>query len=200
MSVYGSNDSSGGAPMAPPGGLVTIAWLWISSGVLLLFAGLLTFVADGGGAALELTQLKAAGLLPPNFELRLEALTALERHSSALGWGQLVIGLAAAIGGYYLLRCRYWARVLVEVLTWATLVYLGWGYFLWMGLWDGLVAALGEYYRLDGAALHGLGNVLGISMVVLFAAPMVWVLFYLHGAKVRRAVASARRSRRGGIR
>ena len=169
-----------------PAGIAAIAWLWIAGGILLLISGLLTWaVLTLFGSALP--ALIAPGGVPAGIEL----MNALLSHVGVLVWGQVAMGALSIYAGAQFLKMRAWARTAVEVLTWISLAYVlvNGAYFLYM--WESIATDLSKQLLMDANALRITGYVTVVTLTVIFAVPLGFMINYLRAPVVRQAIAAA---------
>ncbi len=172
-----------------PAGVVAIAWLWIVGGILLLISALLTWAV--------LTLFESA--LPPasapaHAPAEIVLINTLLNNMGVLVWSQVAIGALSIYAGTQFLKLRLWARIAIEALTWISLVYVlaNGAYFLYM--WESIVIDLSKQLMVDGDALRITGYVTVVTLTVVFAVPLGFMIKYLRAPAVRQAVAAANRS------
>jgi len=99
---------------------------------------------------------------------------------------QLAAGLVAIVSAIYLLRLRYWARTVLEVLAWLVLAFTGGFAVLFFGSFGGF----GPFEEIG--TLETSFVVLSAVILVTYAAPFAIVLYHLRSDKLKNAL------RRGG--
>lgn len=172
-----------------PAGIAAIAWLWIVGGILLLISALLTWVV----LSLFGSALPTAGA-PAGVPAGLDLLSALQGQIGVLVWAQVAMGVVSVIAGAQLLKLRAWARTAVEVLTWISLIYVIGNGVYFLTLWDSIAADLSKQLMVDSDALRSTGYVTMVTLTVVFAVPLGFMLKYLRAPVVRQAIAAANRS------
>jgi len=100
--------------------------------------------------------------------------------------GELAAGLVAIVSAIHFLRLRYWARTVLEVLTWLVLASTGGFAVLFFGSFGGFGPFEG-FGPLDSSFV-----VLSAVILVTYAAPFAVVLYHLRTDKLKNAL------RRGG--
>lgn len=172
--------------VARPAGVTAIAWLWIAGGILLLVSALLTWAVLSLIGPVTAT---AAGRIP----LESAMISAVSSNIGVLVWTQAALGVPSIVAGVQFLKLRRWARTVIEILTWVSLAYvlINGGYFLYV--WESIAADLSKQLMLERGALVTLGYVTMVTLTVIFAAPLGFMLRYLRGAEVKQAIDAAAR-------
>lgn len=167
-----------------PTGVTVIGWSWIILGILMIFSG-----AMGLFAYLMLNEAIDGYDLPPHAPSILGASVWIFENFVPLIIAQTLIALIAVIGGIQFLRRRVWARVVLEVLSWLSLVYVvGFGIFsitAWLSITGSLPAD-----QIDVGV--GFFRIFGIAVVTIitaiFAVSLGITIKYLRSSIARNAM------------
>jgi hypothetical protein len=170
-----------------PNSVAVIAWTWIIGGALMLVFGLIG-LAGVPRMSEVMSQGAAQGHVTAAFGIRM----ALSNYIVGLTLGQAALSVVSVIAGVYLLKLRAWARGVIELLCWFTLISviaLGFVWFpLWMTLSDSLLPADGS---VDVHKVKMVGVAAGGVVMVIAVLPLVAMIRSLRGPDVRRAVGSS---------
>lgn len=98
---------------------------------------------------------------------------------------QLAVAVGGVVSGVAFLRLKAWARTVLEVLAWLLLVGLVAFTVVWMVNW----IAMNDQMALRNSGFASMGIVMGIVVSVVYGGPLVVMLVYLRGPKVRGALA-----------
>lgn len=167
-----------------PTSIPVIAWTWIIGGVLMLLLGILTLAAIPRMAEL---MSQAGGQHHMSASLGMQM--AVSNDILWLTLIQSVLSIAAIFAGVYFLKLRAWARGVLELLSWFTLVSVVAMGFVWFPLW---MAASEDLLPKDGTVdIHRvkmIGAAAGGVVMVIAALPLVAMIRSLRGKGVRQAM------------
>lgn len=96
---------------------------------------------------------------------------------------QICIALIGFISGINFLKLKAWSRRVLEALSWFFLVLCAGFMFFWEYMWITQVPAGSE-----PEAFKWLGAVMGLVISCIYVVPLVIMLKYLRGEKVRNAL------------
>lgn len=168
-----------------PTGIKVIAWTWIISALVVGADEVLGMMATS-----MLGQMDQLGMeVPP----QLAGMVASATQFGAMDVAQIAAAVAGVVGGIALLRLKAWARVLIELLTWLTLVYTVARGILWSYAWKTMSGEIARDVGMDvdPHMLQTVGVATGIVLTLTFAVPLVLMIRYLRGAQARAATAPA---------
>jgi len=113
----------------------------------------------------------------------------LSENFPSLVWAQLVFGALALVAGVEFLKLKPWARTILEVLSWLSLVYvIGFG-LLWVAMWSFMIGQFSLMQMpFDIERFQAIGLVSGLVVSLAFAIPLVWFIKVLRGRVVREAI------------
>ena len=171
--------------LSRPGTVTVIGWIWICAGAA-LFMG----VAMAGFSFLigSHVDVPSNANLPPELGL----INVLLGNVAVLMTIQFAIAAAAIWAGIEFLRLKRWARAVLEILSWATLMWAtGFGIY-WVYAWV-LISGQSAPTASQGApdAFQLTGAVFGMLTTVVFSIALVVMIWSLRSDQVRRAVAGA---------
>ena len=162
-------------------GVALIAWVWIVTGGLMAVGTLLSLAFGGMEPALG----EIPGL-PAEAAPLLDAVDLLFRWWIPLNLLQLVFGVVSLVAGVRLLALRNWAALMLEGLSWVSVVgsfgIATLGGMLWVRLLAGFPPEVTEF---DLALARNAGIGVWVGIGVLAAAPFAWMALYLRTSKVR---------------
>ena len=166
-----------------PGGVAAVAWVWIVSGVLIILSGLM-----GIGALAQISELTPPHQRPALPPL-LAAMSGLSHYLILVTLVQMAVAAVAVVAGVYYLRLRAWARSILELLTWMSLVLtLSLG-FLWMPMWMGMSnELLPSGTGVDPRTLKAAGVITGAAVMIVGAVPLILMIKSLRSRAAREAV------------
>lgn len=159
-----------------------IAWIWLTTGGLLLFSGLLCLLIDALLPA-DLTPLPPDA--PPAL-VALEPVLALQRYLAGAGAMQSAIGISGLVGGAGLLRRRAWGRIVLLWVTWITLA-LGLALTWLSGPWlVRVVEHLSSFLPFPGPPPSARSiEVTNLLTGLIGLCPLVWIGWRLHDPALR---------------
>lgn len=170
-----------------PTGITITAWLWIATGGLMIFSGVMAGFAYA-----------VAGLMgqpptePADIPSELMLMNIIFRYFGVFVVVQLIVAALALWSGIGLLKLKAWARTAIEALSWLALVYcLAFGVF-WVYTW---VSVAGQVPPSAGApvdldAFQFMGAIMGLVVTAMFTVPLWFMIRYLRGAEARAATQS----------
>lgn len=96
---------------------------------------------------------------------------------------QIIVAVLGLVSGIHFLKLKVWSRAVLEALTWLVLVYvIG---FMGYAVYDIAFSGSAESPVIIGNLV---GIALGVMITAVYAVPLGIMLWYLRGAKVRRAM------------
>jgi hypothetical protein len=98
---------------------------------------------------------------------------------------QFGIAVLAIIAGVSFLKLKTWSRKVLEVLTWLLLLFVLGFMVYWLFGW------LSFMPEQSSSGLDVIGAVMGVVITAIYAVPLVIMLRYLRGEKVRNALAGS---------
>lgn len=168
--------------MQRPTSVTVIGWLSIGLGIITAFSGLFALIVFS-----TMPPQTPQGPLPSNFPPPFALMFKLFDYFPFFAGGQLAVAAAMIIGGAAFLKCKAWARTLLEVLAWLGLAYLvAFGAFWLYG-----VASMGPSGPQDPGApplFFPMLFAMGLLVILSFLVPTIVVIKVLRGATVRRAM------------
>ena len=177
----------GMAPMEThqrPNSIPVIAWSWIIGGVLMLILGIITLAAVPRMSEL-MSQVGDQRHMSASLGMRM----AVSNYILGLTLVQTVLSIAAIFAGVYFIKLRAWARGVLELLSWLTLISVVAMGFIWFPLW---MAASNDLLPRDGTVdIHRvkmIGAAAGGLVMVIAAIPLVAMIRSLRGKAVRLAM------------
>ena len=170
-----------------PGSIPIIAWTWIIGGMLMLLLGIFTLVAVPRMSEL-MSQVGGQRHMSASMGMRL----AVSNYIVGLTVIQSALSIAAILAGVYFLKLRAWARGMLELLSWLTLIsVIGMG-FIWLPLW--MAASedlLPNVTAVDMHKVKMIGAAVGGVVVIVAAIPLIVMIKSLRGKAVRAAMLPA---------
>ena len=154
--------------------VTVIGGVWIVFGVLMFLSsvmGLLSWNMVGEAAKSE-----------PNFHQNMPSIMSFFPHIVAVQSIVAIFGLISAIN---FLRLRSWSRAVLEIVTWILLIAIAGFSVYWEVGWVSSSFSNGP----DGFDI--LGAVMGLFIFAMFVIPLVIMLRYLRGDKVKNATQPA---------
>jgi TRAP-type C4-dicarboxylate transport system permease small subunit len=173
-----------------PTGITITAWLWIVMGVLMALSGLM------GVFAYSMMQQMGSPPMPSDAPAGYVPMNKMFQYFGALLVAQTVAAILAVSAGIALLYLKAWARTTLEILSWLAFLYcVGFGIF-WVYTWISMTghAPTGET-PFDTSTFQIMGAVMGLVVILVFAAPLWIMIRYLRGNEVRTAISSAKSAR-----
>lgn len=162
-----------------PATLSLVAWSWLLTGVLLMLGSVLILFAGG-----MVNPEQVAAQLPPEFAGMLVDM----KTSRAAMLVQLAVGIVALTAGAQLLALRAWARTAVELLSWASLAYVGYAAWRWSAMFATMSGDIANGAMVDAAGMRGVGFAVAVLVAVVLAIPLVLMIKYLRTRAVRELV------------
>lgn len=163
-----------------PRGVGLVAWSWIVLGALTALLALLYSAAIDG-----MKELSASGAVPGMPDLKDMQLDAGSGLVIALHY---VFAIAAIAAGIQFLKLRAWARTMLEILSWVSLVLVAVLGVVWMVMWNSItLKMLGP--EAPTGTLFAIGLAVDVVLVLLSAVPLWMMIRFLRSAAVRGATA-----------
>ena len=172
--------------VARPTGVSVIAWGWIITGGLMGFSGVMALLA------LSFMPI----LIQPELESQMPAgfgpMMSMFRYFTLLVLVQLAVAVVAVVTGIQFLKLRSWARTVLEVISWLSVIYvIGFGVF-WLFMWSTISGQLPqEGAPFDSRTFEIFGLVMGAFVTLVFAVSLGITIKYLRGKVVRGAIQHA---------
>ena len=95
---------------------------------------------------------------------------------------QIAFSLIGIYSGINFLKLRQWARSVLEIQTWILLVFTSIFMIYWIYSWVGLSS------EIEDMGFSILGAVMGLVMSAVYIVPLIIMLRYLRGDKVKKAI------------
>jgi len=167
-----------------PKTIPVIAWTWIIGGALMLVLGIITLAGVP-----RMSELMSQAGRQHHMTAALGMRMAVSNYILWLTLFQSALSIAAIFAGVYFLKLRAWARGVLELLTWFTLISLIAMGFIWFPLW---MAASDDLLPKDGTVdIHRvkmIGAAAGGIVMIIAAIPLVAMIRSLRGKAVRQAM------------
>lgn len=172
------------SPGKRPTAVSVIAWTWIITGGFAVFSGIMSLLMFTAMPTLQ-SELPHAPGMPQGIAL----MTSMFRYFGLLVVVQLVLAVVAIVAGIQFLRLRSWARAVLEILSWVSLIYVvGFGVF-WLSTWSTMTGQFSQQdVPFDMETLRIAGLVAGAFVTLAFAIPLGIMIKYLRGKTVREAM------------
>ena len=152
--------------------ITVIGWAWIIIGGLMFLSAIMALFS-----AVMID--RAAGADPE----ALRDMPTIFKFIPLLASIQMAVAVTGLIAGINFLKLKKWSRNILEILTWVLVVFIaGFGIY-----W--------EYGWLSMTSGHGprgfdiMGAVMGLIVLGFYGIPLVFMLKYLRGDKVKNALA-----------
>lgn len=102
---------------------------------------------------------------------------------------QLALAAVAIVAGIQFLQLRPWARAALEILSWASLIYVvGFGLF-WISTWSTMTKQFAQQdVPIDMEMFRTVGIAIAALITLAFAIPLGIMIKYLRGKVVRQAM------------
>ncbi len=173
--------------VARPTGVSVIAWGWIITGGLMGFSGVMALLALSFMPAI-LSQPELESQMPAGFW----PMMSMFRYFTLLVLVQLAVAVVAVVAGIQFLKLRSWARTVLEVIAWLSVIYvIGFGVF-WLFMWSTISGQLPqEGAPFDSRTFEIFGLVMGAFVTLVFAVSLGITIKYLRGKVVRGAIQHA---------
>ncbi len=156
--------------------VTVIGWVWIVLGGLMAFSSVMGLMSY-----LMIEQFAQMQGHPEDF---ME--TGIFRYFPFLAVVQFIVAVTGLISGINFLKLKAWARNVLEALTWLLLVFtVGSGVF-WEYQWMSIPVEAPDNFQWFGA-------VMGAVIVLIYTVPLIIMLVYLRGKRVRSAISSIKR-------
>lgn len=179
-------------PMHPPrrpAGVSVVAWIWIVSGLFIIVGGVM-----GIGALSDLPELMPDNAHRTRMPAAVAVMLGLSHYLIWLTLIQLAVAVLAIVAGVYFLRLRAWARGVLELLTWLSLVMVISLGFFWLPMW---MMTSEQFLPRDGSIdvekVKMIGLVLGGVFMVVSAIPLAMMIKTLRSPAVKHALSARER-------
>ncbi len=149
-----------------------------------------------GVMALLALSFMPAILSQPELESQMPAgfgpMMSMFRYFTLLVLVQLAVAVVAVVAGIQFLKLRSWARTVLEVISWLSVIYvIGFGVF-WLFMWSTISGQLPqEGAPFDSRTFEIFGLVMGAFVTLVFAVSLGITIKYLRGKVVRGAIQHA---------
>jgi hypothetical protein len=169
---------------ARPPAVSTIGWAWLLMSVLLAMIGTLAVLLD-----------LLAQMADPDALARLfgpaPVLGRAFAHLTSLGTAHVLLGLAIGFASVGFLRARPWARAAIEAVSWIALVYVVMASWVFVLEWPILAHRLALLLP-EPVPIPEVGTLAAVLNIILHAAPLAAILYYLRTPAARAFFESER--------
>lgn len=170
-----------------PTAVTVIGWLFIGMSGLMIFSALMSFAAFSMMPDMD----EAMREMPATMPHQMRGLFGLFRYFTIISGGQIVVAGFTLFAGFRFLQRRAWARTYLEVLSWVSIallvLYVGWWGYMWVQMTGIFPAEMGNCGPPMGL-FRGLGVVMGLFNLAIFATPLGVIIHYLRKDSVRGAM------------
>jgi hypothetical protein len=170
-----------------PASVTGIAWTFIASAVIMLLSGLISLGAGGTIRAMTQQMMAQSPGAAAHLPWQLRIMLGLIEYFTLVTWIQIALSIVALVAGIELLRCRAWARAVLEGLTWLALIATLAVGALWLWGWLSLTPVMPEGLPLT-PGLRMTGAAMVAVIVVVGAAPLVFLIRALRRPAVHAAM------------
>ena len=162
--------------MERPTGFSVIGWAWIVLGGLMVFPATMILIMYGALSPDE---------LPADFRGEGPEVPVVFRYVAAIAVVQMTLGVAAIVGGIHFLRFKAWARLVLEILCWLTLLYVVVFFIFFVRTLGGLTAPSPDSFV--PTMMIGMA----VFQALLFSIPLVLMIRYLRSGFAREVIQRA---------
>ena len=171
---------------ACPTAVSVIGWIFIGMSALMIFSALMSLAAFSMMPPMD----EAMRDMPAAFPRELRGMFGLFKYFHVLSIGQIVVAAFTLFAGIRFLQRRAWARVYLEVLSWVSIallvLYVGWWGYMWSQITSSFPKQMGNCGPPIGF-FRGMGIVMALFNLIIFATPLVVIIHYLRKESVRGA-------------
>ena len=167
-----------------PTSVTVISWAWILLGIITILGGLMaTF------CFIMINNISALRALPEQIPSELRPLTLFLKNISYLAVVQFVFSAIAITSGIQFLKLRNWARLTIEGLTWAMLLYILFIGSYWLYMWLSIPEGLpGDIIFSEISRFNISGVFLGSMFNLIFGIPLAVMLVKLKSSRIKTLV------------
>ena len=146
--------------------ITVIGWAWIVIGGLMAISALLALIGF---------------VMMPNDALNDPNIPGIFKYFPILIFFQIAFSILGLYSGINFLKLRKWTRITLEIQTWILLLFTSCFMVYWIYSWVGISSNAGDMsFRIIGA-------VMGLVMSAIYIVPLIIMLRYLRGDKVKDA-------------
>lgn len=152
--------------------VTVIGWSWIIIGGLMFFSAIMALISST-----MIDQVSGA-----NSEAQ-KNMPAIFRFIPLIATIQVAVAITGFVSGINFLKLKAWSRYVLEIVTWILLIFITSFGIYW------------EYGWLTMTSGHGpkgfdiMGAVMGLVIIGIYGFPLVIMIKYLRGDKVKSAIA-----------
>jgi hypothetical protein len=174
-----------------PTSVTIIGWIFIGVAGLIILSGAMGFMTF---TFMKQTEEKNYLPMPEGLPGHFKVMWGIFRYFDTLAILQILFALFIIITCIQFLKLRAWARAALEGISWLGLVFVaGFGIF-WIISWISATSGIAVAESTAGPpSIFGLiGIVMGVTIMAIWAVPLVVIIKFLRGIHIREAVTQVR--------
>jgi hypothetical protein len=169
-----------------PTSITVIGWIFLVGSILMIFSSGLGFIAFSFMKQMAEEMPPIPEELPNQFQI----LRIIFQNFGILALSQVALAIFVLMASIHFLHLRKWARTALEIITWSALFYVvGFGIF-WVASWITITSSspVSEAPSGPPPMFNIIGAVMGCVVTVVWAVPLIIIIFFLRGKTIKDAV------------